>query len=170
MTIIDLFREFSSVAVFDSYPSSSRVLYYTMLWCWNERRRPEVVTMRRNELYTLAGLPESTFRDAFAYLADRGWVKRVKSRSRVEFAFILRQDRAKAAPKVVLCNTRTQSSNGEEGRIAFEGDSSPVSSKEDRDGLNEIPSAIQPNGPRAGDNEANREPTSMGEGEFPAGF
>ncbi len=98
MTLIDLFREFSSVSTRELYSTSSRVLYYTLLYLWNEQRRPEIASLTSKQLYTLAGLPETTFRDAFKYLADRGWVKRLKSRRRGITAWQMRFNGANAAP------------------------------------------------------------------------
>jgi len=98
MTLIDLFRTFSSEATSMGYSASSRILYYTMLWCWNEQRRPERTAVSSKQLMMLTGLPETTFRDAFKYLADRGWVKRLKSRRRGITAWQMRFNGANAAP------------------------------------------------------------------------
>ena len=124
MTLIDLFREFSSVSTRENYSPSSRILYYTLLWCWNEQRRPECASLSTKQLYTLAGLPEATFRVAFAYLADRGWVKRVKSRKHGIIAWIMRDRCESVAPPARFPLSRAQSSSLEEGRIALTGDSS----------------------------------------------
>lgn len=98
MTLIDLFREFSHVATVENYPKSARLLYYTMLWYWNEQKRPDIARLPHAQLYTLAGLPEATYRIAFKYLADEGWIKRVKSRNRAISAWIMRDRCAKSAP------------------------------------------------------------------------
>lgn len=89
MTIIDLFREFSSTASMNGYPTAARTLYYTMLYVWNERRRPATVQLTALELRALAGLSNSTFQSAFSYLSDRGWVKRRQSRNRNVFVYEL---------------------------------------------------------------------------------
>lgn len=109
MTLIDLFREFSSVSTRESYSSSSRILYYTLLWCWNEQRRPEVTTLTTKQLYTLTGLPETTFREAFQYLADRGWIKRVKSRKRGLTAYLMRDRCGSSAPPAGFSMSPAQS-------------------------------------------------------------
>lgn len=129
MTLIDLFREFGAVSTREGYSPSSRILYHTMLWCWNEQRRPEVTTMSTVQLYTLAGLAETTFREAFAYLADRGWVKRVKSRKRGLTAWLMRDRCGKSAPPAGFPMSPAQRTDDEGGRIA-RGDSSPDTSKE----------------------------------------
>lgn len=90
MTLIDLFREFSLKSSRENYSPSSRILYYTLLWCWNEQRRPEVAILTIQELITLTGLSRTTFKRAFNYLSDRGWVKRVKSRNSHLMAWIMR--------------------------------------------------------------------------------
>lgn len=92
MTIIDLFRDFSFTASMNGYPTPARSLYYTLLYVWNERRRPDTVQLTAKELHALAGLPEATFRRAFEYLANRGWVKRFQSRNRVLFTYSLREN------------------------------------------------------------------------------
>ena len=107
-TLIDLFREFSLTAGLDEYTASSRILYYSLLYCWNEQRRPDVTSLATKQLYTLTGLPETTFRDAFGYLADRGWVKRVKSRRRGIFAWIMREDRGNGATPAGFLSARAQ--------------------------------------------------------------
>lgn len=89
MTIIDLFRDFSFTASMDGYPTAARTLYYTMLYVWNERRRPTTVQLTALELRALAGLSNSTFQSAFSYLSDRGWVKRRQSRNRNVFVYEL---------------------------------------------------------------------------------
>lgn len=93
LTLIDLFREFSSTSSREKYSPSSRILYYTLLWCWNEQRRPEFAAMTMQELCTLTGLPRTTIQSAFGYLADRGWVKRAKSRNRQVFGWLMRDCR-----------------------------------------------------------------------------
>ena len=98
MTTLDLFRTFSSEATSKGYSSSSRILYYTLLWCWNEQRRPSIAAVSSKQLMMLTGLPEATFREAFSYLADRGWVKRVKLRRRGITAWELRNGCDNAAP------------------------------------------------------------------------
>ena len=87
MTLIDLFRDFSFTASMNGYPTAARTLYYTMLYVWNERRRPATVQLTAKELYALAGLTDSTARKSFAYLSDRGWVKRRQSRNSSIFAY-----------------------------------------------------------------------------------
>lgn len=124
MTLIDLFREFSSVATREKYSPSSRILYYTLLWCWNEQRRPEIATSTMNELCTLTGLPRTTIQSAFGYIADRGWVKRVKSRNRQVFSWLMRDSRLNVGTPACFPLSRAQSSSLEEGRIAPQGDSS----------------------------------------------
>lgn len=98
MTLIDLFREFSQTAMKSAYTVSSRVLYYTLLSIWNSQRRPKIANLPYQTLITLTGLKVSTFKDAFQYLADRGWVKRVKSRNRLEFSWIMTDNRLEAVP------------------------------------------------------------------------
>lgn len=74
----------------DGYPASSRILYHTLLWCWNERRRKDITSLPTIRLCTLAGLEsDRTYRWAFAYLSDRGWVKRIRLRNKSKVAFKL---------------------------------------------------------------------------------
>lgn len=89
MTVIDLFRDFSFTASVNGYPMAARTLYYTMLYVWNERRRPGTVQLTALELRALAGLSNSTFQSAFSYLSDRGWVRRRQSRNRNTFVYEL---------------------------------------------------------------------------------
>lgn len=96
MTLIDLFREFSAVATSDNYSGSSRILYYTLLYIWNERRRPSEVSVAQKQLYALTGLPPATFVDAVRYLSSRHWIKRLKSRNRTTFVYQLNEGRTEA--------------------------------------------------------------------------
>lgn len=118
MTIIDLFRTFSENATSKGYSSSSRILYYTLLWCWNEQRRPEIAAKSSNQLMMLTGLPETTFREAFTYLADRGWVKRVKLRRRGVIAWCMRDGSGNAAPPAGFPLSPAQRETGEGRKIA----------------------------------------------------
>lgn len=96
MSIIDLFREFSAVATSDNYSGSSRILYYTLLYIWNERRRPSEVSVAQKQLCALTGLPPATFADAVQYLTSRHWIKRLKSRNRTIFVYKLNEFRTNA--------------------------------------------------------------------------
>jgi len=96
MTLIDLFREFSAVATTDNYSGSSRILYYTLLYIWNERRRPSEVSVVQKQLYALTGLSPATFVDAVRYLSSRHWIKRLKSRNRTTFVYQLNEGRTEA--------------------------------------------------------------------------
>lgn len=100
MTLIDLFREFNKEATAKSYPQSARSLFHTLLWIWNERKRPSEISLQRQALIALTGQADSTFRDSFSYLSSRGWVKRLNSRNRVTFTYKLRDDRAAPAQAV----------------------------------------------------------------------
>ena len=71
MTLIDLFRNFSQTAIENNFPASVRILYYTVLYEWNELRRPNTFTIRKTVLLAKTGLPESTFRDAYRFLTSR---------------------------------------------------------------------------------------------------
>lgn len=82
MTLIDLFREFSAVATLENYSGSSRILYYTLLYVWNERRRPSEVAVPYKQLCALTGLNDATFSKAIQYLSSRHWIKKFKSRNR----------------------------------------------------------------------------------------
>lgn len=97
MTLIDLFRDFNKEATTKSYPSSARNLFHTLMWIWNERRRPTEVSLPRQAIIALTGLPDSTFRDAFSFLSSRGWVKRLNSRNRATYTFRMCTDRANSA-------------------------------------------------------------------------
>lgn len=97
MTVIDLFRDFSFTASMGGYPTTARTLYYTMLYIWNERRRPATVQLTTKTLHALTGLNDSTFRSAFAYLSDRGWVKRHQSRKLGVFAYSMLENNGDGA-------------------------------------------------------------------------
>lgn len=135
MTLIDLFREFSQISTTEGYPQSSRILFYTVLYLWNERRRPDVIELSTEKLYTLAGLPESTFREALKYLTDRHWVKRVKSRKRGITALLMRDRRESAAPPAgfPLSPAQRRATEGKEESPI--GDSSIPAPKETRDDI-----------------------------------
>lgn len=78
------------MSTLEGYPLTSRSLYYVLLYKWNEQRRPEIAYSTTTELQTLAGLESgSTYRWAFAYLSDRGWVKRIRLRNKLTVAFKL---------------------------------------------------------------------------------
>lgn len=79
MTLIDLFRHFAKTAEGRGYPPSARCVFMTLLNAWNEQRRPSTTTLKRSELITRSGLPETSFRRGFQYLADRAWVKRLNT-------------------------------------------------------------------------------------------
>lgn len=132
MTIIDLFREFSKKSL--CYPKSAKILYYTMLSYWNENGRPEVTSLPTKLLYTLACLPETTFREAVQYLSSRGWFKRVKSRERGDFAWIWRDKREETAqPALFVIRAREQNeTRREESPI---GDSSSPTLKESKNDI-----------------------------------
>lgn len=175
MTLIDLFREFSLVSTRENYSPSSRILYYTMLWCWNEQRRPEVTAMSTKQLYTLTGLPETTFREAFTYLADRGWVKRVKSRKRGLIAWLMRDRCGTSAPPAGFPLAPAQSSAVEEGKIADRGDFSFNSSKEYRDATTgnrpvRLPSGAKLDEGRQGSNRTTEDAERLGAGNVPVDF
>lgn len=91
MTLLDLFREFSAVATSEKYSGSSRILYYTLLYIWNERRRPAEVSVAQSQLCALTGLPPATFAAAVQYLTSRHWIKRFKSRNRTTFVYQLNE-------------------------------------------------------------------------------
>lgn len=119
MTLIDLFREFNKEAVTKSYPPSARSLFHTLLWIWNDNRRPAEISLPRNSLLALTGLPDSTFRDAFAYLSSRGWIKRLNSRNRKTYTYSMREEHVTTAQAVDFPMNAHAREKNVEGREIF---------------------------------------------------
>lgn len=82
VTLIDLFNAFSSRAISENYPTSARVLMYTLMHEWNSNQRQAETKVSRSALINRAGLNDTTFDRAFAFLAQRGWCKWITSGKR----------------------------------------------------------------------------------------
>lgn len=108
MSIIELFRSFSQLSQIRNFAGSARVLGYTLIYVWNEQRRPDVTIASKQRLMELTGLSESTFRWALKYLSDSAIIKRVSARSKFLVAFYWRidcQDATKSLRPDGLINT-----------------------------------------------------------------
>lgn len=108
MSVIELFRSFSQLSQIRNFAGSARVLGYTLIYVWNEQRRPDVTIASRQRLMELTGLSESTFRWALKYLSDSAIIKKVSARSKFLVAFYWRidcQDSAKSLRHDGLINT-----------------------------------------------------------------
>lgn len=101
MTLIDLFRNFSQTAIENNFPASVRILYYTVLYEWNELRRPNTFTIRKTVLLAKTGLPESTFRDAYRFLTSRKFFVS-KTTKRGIYVIQLQDDEQSFAPSQSL--------------------------------------------------------------------
>ena len=92
MSIIELFRGFSQLSQIRNFAGSARILGYTLIYVWNESKRPSVTIASKQRLMELLGLSESTFRWALKYLSDSAIIKKVSARSKLNVAFIWRID------------------------------------------------------------------------------
>lgn len=173
MTLIDLFREFSAVATSEKYPGSSRVLYYTLLYIWNERRRPTEISVAQSQLCALTGLPPSTFVAAVQFLSSRHWIKRFKSRNRMIFVYQLNEfgTNAERAAGFVLSPAQSKSEKGKEE--SPNGDSSIPAQQEVRDDITRTSPDVGASSAVGGISEAvrtNSERAEMDTREFPDYF
>lgn len=98
MSLIELFRRFSQLSQLKNSTASARALGYTLIYVWNELRRPEVTTVSRQRLMELSGLNDTTFRRSLKYLSDIALIKRVSARSKFDVAFYWRIDDREMTP------------------------------------------------------------------------
>lgn len=87
MTLIDLFRQFHLAAIVNGFTVSAKIAYQDLLWVWNERGRPDSITLASSYVYELTGLPRQTAADALKYLASRNLINYTRKGRQLRISF-----------------------------------------------------------------------------------
>lgn len=96
MSLINLFKEFHRDAIQQEFPPSTRVLFDTLLYKFNEAFWTDKLVLSERELISLTGLPKTTVSDAKHFLAARHIIKITKFKNKT--AYSLCDEWAKLAP------------------------------------------------------------------------
>lgn len=96
MSLINLFKEFHRDAIQQEFPPSTRVLFDTLLYKFNEAFWTDKLVLSERELISLTGLPKTTVNDAKRFLAARRIIKITPFKNKT--AYSLGDEWAKLAP------------------------------------------------------------------------
>lgn len=96
MSLINLFKEFHRDAIQQEFPPSTRVLFDTLLYKFNEAFWTDKLVLSERELISLTGLPKTTVNDAKRFLAARHIIKITPFKNKT--AYSLGDEWAKLAP------------------------------------------------------------------------
>lgn len=88
MSLIDLFRGFHSEAIQQEFPSSTRVLYYTLLGEFNSARWIDKLAFSERDLMQLTGLKKSTLHDAKHFLTSRHIIKCAPFKNKTSYSLV----------------------------------------------------------------------------------
>lgn len=92
-TLIDLFKEFHRNATQQEFPTSARVLYFTLLGEFNSARWPDSLVLSTRDLTHLTGLPTTSVHRAKQFLTSKGIIKCRPFKNKTAFSITTEQAR-----------------------------------------------------------------------------